>query len=247
MICSTRAFVLKSYDFRETSRIAVFFSKDFGKIKGILKGIRKDHRKFSTSLTPLSLNHIIFYKKRVSEIHLVSQCDMQEDFALISPDLKDIVSLSFVSELIDFVMPLEDPNPEVFDLIHNFLIALKQKRQDYRHIFQIKMLRLSGFKPHFDSCLICESKILSKGYFSHSKGGLLCPKCLYHDREAEPVSQGVIATILYIERSGWHSALRVNMMGPMRKQLDSILASFMHFHLGRTLRTDRFADEILKI
>jgi recombinational DNA repair protein (RecF pathway) len=60
MICSTPAFVLKTYDFRETSKIAVFFSRDFGKVKGVLKGIRSDHKKFSSVLSALSLNHIVF-------------------------------------------------------------------------------------------------------------------------------------------------------------------------------------------
>ena len=46
MIVQTEGIVLKSFDFRETSRIATFFTKDHGKVKGVLKGIRKDHKKF---------------------------------------------------------------------------------------------------------------------------------------------------------------------------------------------------------
>lgn len=247
MICSTPAYVLKSHDFRETSKIAVFFTKKYGKIKGVLKGIRKDPKKFSTALTMLSLNDTVFYRKRFSEIHLISQCDLVEDFVLAKPDLKNIASLSLVSEIVDYLMPLEDVNERVFELMGNFLTSLKQRQQDYMHIFQIKMLALSGFKPHLDSCLICESKVLLNGYFSHQKGGLLCQKCLYHDKDAESVSQGIIASILYIERSDWKATLRINMIPSMRKQLDRILNSFLYFHLGKTLKTEKFAKEILHI
>ena len=37
MIVKTEGIVLKSFDFRETSRIATFFTRDFGKVKGVLK------------------------------------------------------------------------------------------------------------------------------------------------------------------------------------------------------------------
>ncbi|MFC1646577.1 DNA repair protein RecO, partial [Candidatus Omnitrophota bacterium] len=49
MICRDEAIVLKTRDFRETSRIAVFYSKKSGKVSGLLKGIRKDPRKFASN------------------------------------------------------------------------------------------------------------------------------------------------------------------------------------------------------
>jgi DNA repair protein RecO (recombination protein O) len=245
MICSTPAFVLKSYDFRETSKIAVFFSRDFGKVKGILKGIRKDPKKFSTTLSLLSLNHIVFYKKRVSEIHLVGQCDSIDDFGLSRGNLKSFVVSSHIAELVDVLMPLEDANTDVFSLIFNFLNSIKEGHADTKHIFQIKMLSLSGFKPHFDSCVACDEKISQEAYFSHKRGGLLCPKCLYHDKGAESILRGTIATILYIEKSGWQACLRLNTVAPLKKQLDNILDCFIQFHVGRSIKTNKVMYEVL--
>ena len=73
MIVTTQVIVLKSFDFRETSRIETFFTKDHGKLKGILKGIRKDHRKFGSSVDKFSVNDIVYYHHRNSDVHLVSQ------------------------------------------------------------------------------------------------------------------------------------------------------------------------------
>ena len=248
MICSTPAFVLKSYDLRETSKIAVFFTRDFGKVKGVLKGIRTDPRKFSSSLQLLSLNHIIFYKKRTSEIHLVSQCDLIDDFALNRGDLKAFGFSSFVSELVDLVMPLEDMHKDVFSLIFDFLNSLKtDTKQDTRPIFEIKILALSGFKPHFDSCVICDAKLSTKGFFSHAKGGLLCSKCLFHDVRAEQILAGTIASILYIENSPWQKCLRLSMLTPVRRQLDNILNCFIQYHLGRALKTAPLVHQLLDL
>ncbi len=247
MICSTPAFVLRSYDFRETSKIATFFTRDFGKVKGVLKGIRSDPRKFSSTLPTLSLNHIIFYKKRISEIHLVSQCDLIDDFALTRGDLRSFGFSHFVAELIDVVMPLEDTHKEVFGLVFDFLNSLKDNKLDTRHIFEIKILALSGFKPHFDSCLVCDAKIVNKGFFSHARGGLLCSKCLFHDTRAESIMPGTISSILYIERSNWTSCQRLHMTVSVRKQLDKILETFVQFHIGRTLKTASLVNELLDI
>jgi len=81
MIQKAEAVVLKTYPFRETSKIAVFFSREFGKINGLLKGIRKDPKKFGTNLQLASLNDLVFYKKQSSELHLVGQCDLKQDFS----------------------------------------------------------------------------------------------------------------------------------------------------------------------
>jgi DNA repair protein RecO (recombination protein O) len=247
MICSTPAFVLKSYDFRETSKIAVFFTRDFGKVKGVLKGIRTDAKKFASTLPLLSLNHIVFYKKRTSEIHLVGQCDLIDDFTLTRGDLKSFGFSNFAAELVDVVMPLEDAQGQVFGLIFDFLNSLKNNRQDMRHIFEIKILALSGFKPHFDSCVVCDAKISSKGFFSHSKGGLLCSRCHFHDASAEQIMQGTIASILYVERSNWANCQRLHMTLPVRRQLDKLLESFFQFHVGRQLKTASLIHELLGV
>ena len=247
MILSTPAFVLRSYDFRETSKIAVFFTRDFGKVKGVLKGIRSDPKKFYSTLPLLSLNHIVFYKKRASEIHLVSQCDLIDDFALNRGNLKAFGFSSFVSELVDLVMPLEDAQTQVFSLIFDFLNSLKVNNQDTRPVFEIKMLALSGFKPHFDSCVLCDAKLSSKGFFSHSKGGLLCSKCLFHDPRAEQILAGAIASILYIEKSAWQKCMRLTMLPMVARQLDNILNCFIQYHLGRSLKTAPLVHELLDL
>jgi DNA repair protein RecO (recombination protein O) len=248
MICSTPGFVLRSFDFRETSKIATFFTRDYGKVKGILKGIRSDAKKFGSSLSLLSLNHVVFYSKRNSEIHLVGQCDLIDTFGMTQqPVLKGFAYASHIAELVDVLMPLEDAQPRVFDLIFDFLNTFKENTADTRSFFQIKILSLSGFKPHFDSCLGCAHKITKEAYFSSSRGGLLCRECLSQDRHATPILQGTVAAILYIERSDWKKALRLNLSATIRKQLESILLSFIHFHIGRALKTNKPVRELLDI
>ncbi|MDD5018950.1 MAG: DNA repair protein RecO [Candidatus Omnitrophica bacterium] len=246
MICATPAVVLRTFDFRETSKIAVFFTRDFGKVKGVLKGIRRDPRKFGSSLPVLSLNHIIFYKKRHSEIHLIGQCDLLDDFQIRGDDLESFSYAHFCAELLDVIMPLEDPHPGVFGLVLDFLNAIKKPPQDMRSVFMIKILSLSGFKPHFDACLSCQSRLSGEAFFSLKKGGLLCRKCLAADFSATSVLPGAVASILYMERSSWADCLRLKLMPGVRRQLEEVLHCFLHYHVGRSLKTRPKIHDLLE-
>lgn len=104
-IHKTEAIIINKFDFRETSVIANFYTRDFGKISGILKGIRQEPKKFASSLEPFSLNEIIFYRKRNSTLHLVSQCDIKNNFSGIRRDMLKAGAGGIVTELIHAVMP----------------------------------------------------------------------------------------------------------------------------------------------
>lgn len=242
MIAKTEAIVLKSFDFRETSRIATFFTKDFGKVKGVLKGIRKNPRKFSSSVDRFSLNEIIYYQYRNSDIHLISHCDMKEYFSGLRQDLKRMTAASYASELIDAVMPAEEQNEEIYQLLQDFLGSL-QTVEDVSllvHTFQIKILLLSGFKPHLETCVRCAKKVLGATRFSLKLGGLLCPTCKDPAGEAISISRGAVASIRYIQESDWVSSLRLGIEPSIKKELKYVLNHFLVFHLDRHLRATRF-------
>src|SRR5476651_1449842 len=148
MIVKTEGIVLKSFDFRETSRIATFFTRDFGKVKGVLKGIRKDPKKFGSSIEKFSVNDIVYYQYRNSDIHLISHCDMKDYFSGLRQDLERMTAASYAAELIDTLM-------------QSFLKSLQSTPDVSKLVqtFQIKILSLSGFQPHLEACVRCSNNV----------------------------------------------------------------------------------------
>lgn len=242
MIRQTEAIVLKSLDFRETSRIVTFFTKDQGKVKGILKGIRKDPKKFGSSVDKFSVNTIVYYHHRNSDLHLVGQCDLSDYFFPIRQDLKKTMAASYVLELVDAIMPPEEPNEDVYRLMMDFLSSMQTESDATKlvHIFQIKILLFSGFRPHLDSCMECGKKIKGKAKFSAMMGGLICPDCRSGDKELLPISSGTVASILHIEKSPWPQALRLGLSAPIKKELKHILNNFLVFHLEKHLKSSKY-------
>jgi len=238
--------VLRKYDLRETSIIVDFYTKEFGKVSGVLKGIRTDPKKFASNLEPFSLNEIIFYRKTNSHLHLVSQADKLDNFTCIRQSIERTTTAGFMVELINSVMQAEDKNEEIFSLL---LASLKELETNYNPekiatIFKIKMLNLSGFKPHFDSCVCCMDKIMGQSKFSLSLGGLLCPHCMPKDPTSRSIFRGTIATVLHIERNTFSASLNLGMNPQIKKELDLILNAFLNFHLGRELKSQKLINKL---
>lgn len=241
-IVSTEVIVLRSMDHRETSKLIFMFTRKCGKVIGVLKGIRKNPRKFGSSADKCSVNDVVFYQYRNSDIHLVSQCDMKEFFPYLREDIRRMNAAEYACELLNKVMPLEEPNPQVYALLLDFLRSLKDQGDVSRlvHMFQIKVLALSGFRPHIDSCVRCGKDIAMKARFSVLKGGLVCASCGHAERDSRMVSPGAVATLLYIEKNVWSECLKLGMPPVIRREIKAILNNFLVYHLEKNIRSARF-------
>lgn len=153
-IRTAEAIVLKTQAFRNTSLIATVFTKDFGKVQGLAKGIkvrcaRKDS-KFFCYLEPLTLNRIVYYEKSRSGLHLLTQSDLLNQFQPIRHDLGKLGAASFMLELVDKGTQLEDKNRDIFELLVSSLSRLCEHGNDLKEIllfFQTQFLKLSGLMP----------------------------------------------------------------------------------------------------
>lgn len=245
-IHKTEVFVIKKQDFRETSIIVNFYTRDFGKISGILKGIRGKPAKFASTLEPFSHNEIVFYRKTNSSLHLVSECDIKDVFSPIREHMSKVGTASLMMELLDALMPLEDKNEEVFDLTFASLKELETNNDPDKImiIFKIKILAFSGFKPNFDSCVSCGSRIISQSRFSLALGGLLCANCYMKDLKSRIIFRGTIASIQYIQRNNFKNNLNLGMNPQIKKELIFVLNSFLNFNLGKRLKSERVLNNL---
>lgn len=245
-IHKTEAIVLRKRDFRETSLIVNLYTRDFGKLSGLLKGIRKEPAKFASSLEIFSLNDIVFYKGRNSSLHLISQCDLKNNFTATRQSIFKVGSASLIAELTDALMQEEDKNEEIFDLVITALneLGTTNNPDKVMTIFKIKVLALSGFKPNFDCCVSCGAKILGQSKFSLSFGGLLCEKCLKKDIQARSIFRGTTASILHIQRNDFRNNLNLGMNPEIKKELGVILDSFLNFHLEKQLKSEKVLDKL---
>jgi DNA repair protein RecO (recombination protein O) len=246
-IQKSEALVLRKQDLRETSLIITFYTRDFGKIKGILRGVRGVRgAQGGAALEIFAHDSIVFYDRKRSDIFTVSQCDLVDFFSPARESLEKLAHATYIIELLDSVTTLGDAHVEVFDLALNSLKLLCGESSPKRvtRIFEIKLLSLMGLMPSVTECASCGGAVDASARFSFRNGGLLCKNCLNIDRSARPVLPGTIKFIEYIQNSPFDKIDRVKVAQEVGKELELVLRKFLDYHIERRLKTVEFLKEI---
>jgi DNA repair protein RecO (recombination protein O) len=248
-IQKSEAIVLRRQDLRETSLILTFYTKDFGKIKGILRGVRGARGQYGGGgLEIFAHDEIVFYERRKSDIFTTSQCDLIEFFNPIRQSLERLAYAAYIAELLDSVTAFSDKNTQVFDLLLNSLKLLSGESSARRvaRIFEIKLLSLLGLMPALEACANCGGKVDSKVLFSVPQGGLICGNCLETDKGALPIMQGTVRFIEHIRSLPFEKVARVKVANAVGRELEATLRKFLDYHIERRLKSLEFIKEIEK-
>ncbi|MGH7198338.1 MAG: DNA repair protein RecO [Candidatus Omnitrophota bacterium] len=246
----TLAFVLKTQDYRDTSLLGSFYTKDHGKIRGIVKGIRGAAR-FGSTLEPFSLNEILFYRRRRGgDLHQVTQIDLVQLFPELREDLERLAYASYFAELLNELVEVEDANPGIFELMTDSLrfLATGASCKRSARIFEVKLLDLLGFMPEIRACVKCQAKDPQPAYFSVSLGGIQCKKCRdlrgENDGAGILVSKGALNFLEHVRRSGVQELYNVKVSQEVGGELGRILRRFVDFHLSNKLKTVTFLEKM---
>jgi DNA repair protein RecO (recombination protein O) len=245
-IQKSEAILLSKKDIRETSAICVFYTRDFGKIKGLIKGVRGQEAKFGLYLQEFAKYDIVYYEKKKADTYLVTQCDLKDAYTEIAEDFQRRIKAYFIIELIDKFTPLDDKSAEIYGLLGWILGLLRSRSFIDRPviIFQIKLLDLCGFLPQLDSCVSCSAKLSKDSCFSVRLSGLLCDVCRSQDIQALLISKGAIASINMIRQYSIRQLERINITNNITKELSSLLERYISFHLGEHLKTHEFFKNV---
>ena len=164
-IQKTDAVLLKKKDLRETSLILTFFTRDFGKIHGVLKGVRGSRARSGSNPLFFSLDHIVYYEKKKRDIFIVSQYESQKIFFNILKEWDRVCVAYYILELVDvFTEPGQD-SKEIFECLLNTLLSLDRGKdpEAIARLFEVKFLIELGLWPgsgHFKLTKGAESTLL---------------------------------------------------------------------------------------
>lgn len=261
-IHTTDAIILRERDVRETSLLVIFFTRGFGKIKGLLKGVRGPKGPLGYQVQPFTLNRIVFYESKKADIHIVSQCDLTDFFDDIRKDIVKTGYAYYFVELVDALTEQNQPGAEIFDLLLNSLNLLRTDASPKRaaRILEIKLLALSGVIPRLDACVSCGAEMnikkrdLSRAgpqsgtnawvRFSYKFGGIICPKCAAHDAESRRILAGTVNFIDHIERAPYDKAENIKVSKDVGEELEEIMSKLLAYQLDTRIKSLDFLKSI---
>lgn len=143
----TEGVILKRTNFGETDRVLTLFTKHFGKIRVLARGIRKISSKKSGNLELFNQVRISVAKGRNFDI--VSEVETLNSFKHWRKNLKKVAFAFRLCELVDKLTVEEAENKEVYEILVNYLSNLSSiyNYQSAIDNFSLSLLQALGFWP----------------------------------------------------------------------------------------------------
>jgi len=143
----SEAVILSSKSFGEADKIHVLYTKRYGKVSVISKGVRKLSSRKRGSMEVFNLIH--FQAVETSGMPILTEVEVVEDYEEIRKSLRKISVAYFFSDVVNKITRDQESNEELFYLLNKYLKRLEHatKLKDLRNIFTQNMLSLMGFWP----------------------------------------------------------------------------------------------------
>lgn len=157
-IFESESFVLKSFNLAEADRIVVFYTRDFGIIRGVAKGVKRLNSKFGSTLEPFSTVKLTYFQKEDRELVSIQNAELLRSAFSAASDPGLLTLFSYLSELLIAFQPPNDPNEIVYRMIRSCLETSIDSEEEIAALalyFEMWLLRLGGYMPDWSLCRDC--------------------------------------------------------------------------------------------
>jgi DNA repair protein RecO (recombination protein O) len=185
-VLTSEAVVLRTWPVREADLIVSFFTRDYGRVKGVAKSALKSRKRFGGALEPMTVARAWFAEKPRQELVRLDQLEIIRSPLSAPVDHVRMAVLSFYAEVLDEALPEHDPQETVFRLLLAVLEQTTAVQSDPHQpgtaqpwmamtYFSLWMTRLMGLLPDIGHCTACgEALIAGEASFNMLADGLFC-------------------------------------------------------------------------
>jgi DNA repair protein RecO (recombination protein O) len=193
-VLTSEAVVLRTWPVHEADLIVSFFTRDYGRLKGMAKAALKSRKRFGGALEPMTQARAWFAEKPRQELVRLDQLEIVRSPLSAPVDQARMAVLSFYAETLDEVLPERDPQDTVFRLLVSVLEQTHASQSESAQpaagnlesptagpwmaltYFSLWMTRLMGLLPDLAHCMVCGEPLHAGDvYFHQFADGLVCP------------------------------------------------------------------------
>ncbi len=144
----SEALALRTYPYAESHKIAVFLTRDFGKVRGVAYGAQKAKGRFSGALEPLTYVRLTFSQKENQELASIKNCEIVKVFPAYQLSLEVNLHFSYFAELLVEFSREQEESELLFRLSLTVLEATQKVPIDLlARYFELWLLKLEGVLP----------------------------------------------------------------------------------------------------
>ncbi len=245
------AIVIHAFNYGESDRIVTFFTREFGKLKGIAKGARRSKKRFQNALDLFSHLRLVFFDREGMGLVRAQGCDIVYSFPRIRENLRKIIFGNYFIEMVNEMAGEREAHPEAFDLVLSFLKVLEETdpQEEQLRMFEIRMLSIFGYRPNLKKCAACKRDLEALRetpdvFFSLERGTLLCGGCSRPGDRLIRLSLGTARLIEEISEAEFSKIYRFRFTPQALSESREILPRFISYQLGKELKSLRALSTI---
>jgi DNA repair protein RecO (recombination protein O) len=224
MIEKTKGIVLHQIKYTDSGIIAHLYTKDFGRVSLLIKGMRKKKSgKHNIMFQPLSIIEIEMYHKPSREVQVLKEFSVTYSPYNIHTDIRKSSVAMFLGEVLSAILREESPHAELFDYIEQSIVYFDMSKENFANFHISFISGLSsylGFEPSVPDS--------SEDVFFDMKEGSFVPVPPVHGFYADETISGILSKFF---RSSYESANEIKLTGKQRNDVLDSLITFYSLHL----------------
>ncbi len=216
-------FVLRIRAFGDADIIVTLLLHGYGKRTAIAKGVRRLNSRLGGVFDLLNQVEVVFYAR--DRLDLVSQAALISSNEAVKRDLGTINSALTVARFLDRLLPLHQPEDEVYRLFTRFItMATAGSGVEARIATELWTLTLLGHRPQLHACLQCGTTV-GPFRFIPARGGVLCSRC--KGNVGIPLTTGLARALAWLATHPIERSRVIHLSPEEQAQADEILNAYL--------------------
>ena len=224
MLEKTRGIVLNQIKYSDSGIVARLYTREFGRISFMVKGLRKRKTgKHNILFQPLFILDLEVYYKTSREMQTIKEFSVAfAPYEIYSDIRKSCVAL-FIGEVLTSVLKEESPNEELFDFVEESIRYFETSTQGYANFHLAFLAGLSsflGFEPG--------QRTSAEEIFFDMKNGIFVTLPPVHGQYSNPGNSSILAELF---ASSYENVKNIPLTGIQRNEVLDDLLNYFYIHL----------------
>ncbi len=232
---------MRARNLGEADKIVTLFTRAYGKVDGVAKGVRRPKSALGGRLQLLTESTLTLHRGRSLDVITTAVTVRSHWRGLVEPEA--LAAASLIAETVDLFCEPDLPLDEIYALLAGAARAIAASPAPAALVprFQLRLLHALGLAPPDDTCIRCGAGFDRHGaWVDVDAGGLGCERCYGARGDAHALSAADVENFraLGAPRSG---AAALHATPKVARAVDDLITS----HLGRRPKARAFLHEIV--
>jgi DNA repair protein RecO (recombination protein O) len=242
------AVVIGSFPLGESDRVVTFFSRQYGKVRGVAKAARRIRSRFAGALELGTLGELVFFDTGRSELVRVDHFDVVRPFDRVRGDLERLGHMAWIAECVARLTAERDPNTALYGLLVRALRSLEAGAPPRRVavVFGVRGIDALGHRLRTDACVGCGRHVVPEAgriAVDVDAGGVVCARCAGRAPDMPRLDVASVMALRRLRAESWDAATAAG-LGRAERELGDLLERQVTGLVGHPTRSARFVRAV---